>query len=97
MAHKPHEIPLPRGPRNYEPPKPKPRASLAALQWAADRAGKSYGTFTLKLNPADEAAIQEEFEAYKKARNAEVAARRTQRVGNEVPLTGGFIIIDNDA
>jgi hypothetical protein len=40
----------------------RPRASLAALQWAADRAGLSYGIFTQHLSPADEANIQEEYE-----------------------------------
>jgi hypothetical protein len=40
----------------------RPRASLAALQWAAERAGLSYGIFTQHLSPADEANIQEEYE-----------------------------------
>jgi hypothetical protein len=40
----------------------RPRASLAALQWAAERAGLSYGIFTHHLSPADEANIQEEYE-----------------------------------
>ena len=43
--------------------RPKPRASLAALQWAAERAGQSYGRFTLNLTDADQAAIQEQYEA----------------------------------
>ena len=43
------------------------RASLAALQWAADRAGLSYGVFTQHLSPADEANIQEEYEKQREA------------------------------
>ena len=45
----------------------RPRASLAALQWAADRAGLSYGIFTQNLSPADEANIQEEYEKQREA------------------------------
>ena len=45
----------------------RPRASLAALQWAADRAGLSYGVFTQHLSPADEANIQEEYEKQREA------------------------------
>ena len=61
------------------------KASLAALQWAADRAGQSYGVFTLNLSPADEARIQKEYEAFKKARDA--VALRAQRVENDAPGT----------
>ena len=43
------------------------KASLAALQWAADRAGLSYGNFTQHLSPADEANIQEEYEKQREA------------------------------
>lgn len=43
----------------------RPRASLAALQWAADRAGLSYGIFTQQLTPEDEANIQEEYDEYR--------------------------------
>ena len=45
----------------------RPRASLAALQWAAERAGQSYGIFTQHLSPADEANIQEEYEKQREA------------------------------
>ena len=34
--------------------RPKPKASLAALQWAAERANLSYGVFTLNLTEADQ-------------------------------------------
>ena len=43
----------------------RPRASLAALQWVADRAGLSYGVFTQRLTPEDEARIQEEYDEYR--------------------------------
>ena len=43
----------------------KPRACLAALQWAAERAGQSYGVFTQRLAADDEEQIQAEFEAWK--------------------------------
>ena len=75
-------------------PTTKPLASLAALQWAADREGQSYGTFTLHLSSADEARIQEEYEAYKKARDAAAAERREARVGIECPLTDDIIEMD---
>ena len=45
----------------------RPRASLAALQWAAERAGQSYGIFTQHLSPDDEANIQEEYEKQREA------------------------------
>ena len=68
---------LPTGPRNYQAlPKSIPHASLAALQWAADRDNKSYGVFTLGLTPEDESRIQAEFEAYKADREAAAEARR---------------------
>ncbi|MBR6267434.1 MAG: hypothetical protein IKR28_03770 [Selenomonadaceae bacterium] len=43
-----------------------PKVSLAALQWAADRAGQSYGVFTQRLTPEDEARIQAEYEAWQR-------------------------------
>ena len=45
----------------------RPRVSLAALQWAADRANMSYGIFTQRLTPEDEANIQEEYEKQREA------------------------------
>lgn len=85
MYHRMHDGPthLPTGPRNYQAlPKAKPHASLAALQWAADRSDQSYGTFSLNLTPEDEARIRAEFEAYKQEREAAAEARRAER--NEV-------------
>ena len=43
----------------------RPRASLAALQWAADRANMSYGIFTQRLTQDDEARIQEEYNEWR--------------------------------
>jgi hypothetical protein len=68
MYNRLHDGPnhLPTGPRNYQAvPKAKPRASLAALQWAAERANMSYGVFSLNLSPEDEARIQEEYTAWR--------------------------------
>ena len=48
------------------------KASLAALQWAADRAGLSYGIFTQRLTPEDEARIQEEYDEYREQHAAEI-------------------------
>ena len=45
--------------------RPKPRASLAALQWAAERAEQSYGRFTQGLTAGEQAWIQEEYEAWR--------------------------------
>ena len=78
------------------PAERKPRASLAALQWAADRAGQFYGRFTQRLKPVDETRIQEEFEQYRRERQTELAQRRgksttTDDVGNDE-----FIITDED-
>lgn len=44
-------------------PSGRVKASLAALQWAADRAGMRYGVFTQRLTPAEEASIQADYEA----------------------------------
>lgn len=43
----------------------RPRASLAALQWAAEKAGQSYGIFTQRLTQDDEARIQEEYNEWR--------------------------------
>ena len=50
----------------------RPRASLAALQWAADRAGLSYGIFTQRLTQDDEVRIQEEYDEYREQHAAEI-------------------------
>lgn len=66
-----------------KPPPLKPVASIAALQWAADRAGRSYGQFCLGLRREDEARIQAEFEAWMREREEEQAARAKARAEAE--------------
>ena len=69
---------LPIGPRNNEPlpPKKRVKASLAALQWAAERAGLSYGVFTQRLSPADEVHIQQAYDDYREQRTKELEQHR---------------------
>ena len=74
---------LPLGPRLTKPVATTSHASLAALQWAADRAGMSYGRFIQRLRPADEARIQEEFDAFITQRDADAAAKRAVREARE--------------
>ena len=57
-------------------PSGKPRASLTALQWAAERAGLSYGVFTQRLSPADEVHIQQAYDDYRKQRAKELEQHR---------------------
>ena len=86
MYHKMHDGPthLSTGPRNYQAiPKAKPRASLVAIQCAADRANQSYGAFSFNLSPEDEARIQAEYETYKADREAAAEACRT----GHIPMT----------
>ena len=71
-------------------------ASLAALQWAADRANQSYGAFTLHLRSEDEVRIQAEFDEFVSQRNAAAAARRAEKEKTEAPIIDGFIITDDD-
>ena len=49
-----------------------PKASIAALQWAADRAGQSYGVFTQRLSVEDETRIQSEYEQFQREQLAEL-------------------------
>ena len=72
------------------------RASLAALQWAADRANQSYGMFTLRLRPEDEARIQIEFDEFISQRNTVATARRAGKENAEVPITGDVILTEED-
>ena len=74
----------------------KPRVSMAALQWAADRAGLSYGKFTQSLTPEDEVRIQLDYDEWKRQKQHEAAARKLERRPEEPP-TEGFIITDDDA
>lgn len=57
-------------------PSGKPRASLAALQWAAERAGQSYGIFTQHLTVEEEARIQQAYDDYRKQRAKELEQHR---------------------
>ena len=61
------------------PSKKKPCASLAALQWAADQAGQSYGTFTLHLTAQDEIHIQREYEKTRRKLNVEMEKRAKEK------------------
>lgn len=83
--------------RSYIPAARPLRASLAALQWAADRAGKSYGVFTLGLKHEDEIRIQLEFDEMQRERRL---AQRKARLEREEAETSqeddGLIITDED-
>lgn len=70
-------------------PVPKPRASIAALQWAADQANMTYGQFTQRLAPEDEVRIQLEYEEMRRQRAAEAAERRAQRELADQPVEAG--------
>ena len=78
------------------PTNQKPRVSLAALQWAADRAGQSYGRFTQRLKSVDETRIQEEFEQYRRDHLAELAQRRGRPLEAADVTNDEFIITDED-
>jgi Cdc6-like AAA superfamily ATPase len=72
----------------------KPRASLDALQWAAERAGQSYGVFTLNLCRDEEEKIQLEYDDMIRQRKVEMAQRAVKRV--EISTgTDDFIITDD--
>ena len=70
--------------------KPTPHATLAALQWAADKAGMSYGRFLQTLGTGDEGVIQGQYETFIAQREREMAKRREGRVsrnaGNDVDV-----------
>ena len=74
-----YEVPLPLGPRVSQMPKTVATASIAALSWAAERAGQSYGQFTCKLTSAQQAEIQAEYDRYQ----AEQAALKAQRMAEK--------------
>ena len=68
----------------------KPRASIAALQWAADRAGQSYGVSTQRLTAEDEKRIQHDYEDRMRQRKVEMSRRAAQRV-DTTPTTGELV------
>ena len=73
--HHLHDGPWPHSSPSQSAPLRRPRATLAALQWAAERAGQSYGRFTLKLTEGEQAAIQGEYERFLAARRRAQAAQ----------------------
>ncbi len=84
--------------RNEELHRPiKSKASLAALSWAAEQAGQSYGAFTQGLTKEDEIRIQIAFDEVRRQRKVEAAKRAAERkrVQDNQP-TDGFIITDDD-
>ena len=50
-------------------------SQLAALNWAAERAGMSYGRFVLTLDDKKREALYKEYETYLKARETEETAQ----------------------
>ena len=61
----------------------RPVASIAALSWAAEREGESYGRFILKLTRTDEARIQAEYEAFITQRTGDANVRREMMQAHE--------------
>lgn len=106
MNHRLHDgpplrdVPLPLGPRQPKP-EPLPRsASIAALSWAAERKGQSYGQFIIGLSTAEQHRIQAEFDAWKaeqtRAKEERMAAKNAKRVDTSNPIPEGYILTDND-
>lgn len=101
MSHRLHDGPppyLPLGPRQADPP-PRPRsATIAALSWAAERAGQSYGQYVIGLSKADQQRIQEEFENWKREQKRIKAERMAakKRVTTDIPIPEGYILTDED-
>ena len=92
---RPYEPILPRG----ESPAPRPRpVSIAALSWAAERKGVSYGQFIIGLTAADHLRIQEEYDKHQAEQRLAKAERMAakKRVATDTPIPGGYIINDND-
>ena len=88
-------------------PATKPAASIGALQWAAERAGQSFGRFILGLTESDQRRIQTEFDTFQaeKARKRRVLKRgerkkaerqRTQPRVTTEQGSEGLIITDGD-
>ena len=73
----------------------RPKASIAALSWAAEREGLSYGQYCLRLRSEDEIRVQLEFDDWKRTIALERAERARERQINE-PIPGGFIIREDD-
>lgn len=70
--------------------------SIDALSWAAERAGLSYGRFTLSLSPKEQKRIQAEYEEWKRKLARERAERTAERsVHPANPFSAG-ILLDED-
>lgn len=70
--------------------------SIEALSWAAERAGLSYGYFTLTLSPGDQKRIQAEYEEWKRKLAKEQTERAAERqVHPSTPFSAG-ILLDED-
>ena len=66
--------------------------SIEALSWAAERAGISYGYFTLTLSPGDQKRIQTEYEEWKRKLARERAERTAERpVYPSNPFSAGIL------
>ena len=96
---------LHNGPRPYfapTEPVPKPvlrSATIAALSWAAEQAGQSYGQFNIGLSSADQLRIQEEYDKHQ-AEQRRIKAERMaakKRVTTTPPIPDAFILTDEDA
>ena len=74
----------------------RPVATLAALQWAAERANLSYGVFTMNLSPADQARIQAEYEAFISQRKGNARRENDHPGVDNAASTFPYIISDED-
>ena len=74
----------------------RPVASIAALQWAAERADLSYGVFTLSLTEADQSRIQAEYEAYIGQRKGSARRETVHPAVDNAASTTPYIISDKD-
>jgi len=81
---------------NAKPISSKPAASIAALSWAAEREGVSYGRFIHNLRPEDEARIQTEYDTWKGEKAREWEERQAARVDTDQGGCEGYIITDED-
>ena len=74
-------------PRWQSTVKPTPRATLAALSWAANKAGMSYGRFLQTLRPAYAPHIQQEYETDEGMKPSYAREARRRRQGDVCATT----------
>ena len=74
----------------------QPHATLAALQWAAERANLSYGVFTMNLSPADQSRIQAEYESFIGQGNGNARRENDHPGVDNAASTTPYIISDED-